>query len=41
VQTGKTTLMPGTNGKGGSGGSGNIAMNAGANGVSAQTQEFK
>jgi hypothetical protein len=38
---GKTTLMPGTNGKGGPGGSGNMAMNPGATGVSAQTQEFK
>jgi hypothetical protein len=41
VQMGKTTLMPGTSGKGGPGGSGNISMNAGASGVSAQTQEFK
>ncbi|MGK3997085.1 PGRS family protein [Sorangium sp. So ce1024] len=37
---GQTTLTPGTAGAGGPGGSGNVAENAGAEGVSAAEQEF-
>ncbi|WP_437827786.1 PGRS family protein [Sorangium sp. So ce1153] len=39
-QEGKTTLTPGVSGKGGLGGSNNLSMNAGADGVAAPEQEL-